>query len=523
MFRDTGRYLIATRLNTKSQACLISRPGQISGYSLSIFITALLIAAVVISCAGCSGGGRGSSFEGPVAEAWVARYSSYAGSNYGDYPYDVAVDALGNVYVTGRSWGGDTGSDYIAVKYDSNGNEVWVSRYDGPASSEDTPEAIAVDVSGNVYVTGYSSGEGRPAEGGGPYTYDYATVKYGADGTQLWVARYNGPGDSWDMAKAVALDGSGNVYVTGTSYRGGDAVEPCATEYATIKYDGDGNQLWVARYHGPVAGSDGVAAVAVDADGYVYVTGNSAGRQCEQVVAGSTCAIYDYATIKYDANGNEVWVARYSDLSGGSSWASALALDRSGNVYVTGSRQGSGLDDYLTVKYSAAGKELWVACHDGPASRRDSARDIALDIWGNVYVTGSVTSDDGGASHADWATVKYDTNGNELWVRDYDSPRTADGIALTDEAYAIAVDGFGNAYVTGDGTFGDRGHFDSDSLTIKYDANGTRVWVACYNGPKSGGDSTRAIALDDKGNVYVVGHSATGSKDACITIKYVPE
>jgi hypothetical protein len=486
------------------------------------FVSLLLLGVLVLPIAlfGCSRSHGGSSFEGPVAEAWVARYSSHDGSHSSDYAHGVAVDTSGNVYITGQSYDGVC-NDYITVKYDSSGKELWVARYNGLADNHDMPRAIAVDASGNVYVTGGSTVEGRLGEG--PYDYDYATIKYGADGTQLWVARYNGPGDAYDEANAIALDKSGNAYVTGTSNLGGYGAGSGLQEYATIKYDGDGNELWVARYHGPYEGLHCANAIAVDAVGSVFITGYSVGRDYESSVALGGVYDHDYATVKYDTQGHQLWVARYQGPGSAYSAAAALALDSLGNVYVTGTSQGAeSNDDYLTVKYSAAGKELWVARHDGPASRRDSARDIAVDAWGNAYVTGFVTSDDEGASHSDYATVKYDTNGNELWVRGYES--TADGMALMDEAYAIAVDSSGNAYVTGEGTYGDNERYERDGITIKYDTNGTELWVARYNGPKSGGDSTRAIVLDDNGDVYVAGTSYSGNdRFSCITIKYVPE
>jgi hypothetical protein len=93
---------------------------------------------------------------------------------------------------------------------------------------------MALDSAGNVYVTGAGGGNGI-------YETDYATIKFGADGSLLWVATYNGPinGDGSDTAYAIALDDSGNVYVTG----GSSGFE----DYATIKYDAAGNELWVAR------------------------------------------------------------------------------------------------------------------------------------------------------------------------------------------------------------------------------------------------------------------------------------
>src|SRR3990172_4776861 len=145
-----------------------------------------------------------------VTQAWVARYN---GPDYGvDEAFAIAVDGQGNVYVTGAS-GYSTDMDYATIKYDSNGNQLWAARYNGPGNGGDGAFAIAVDGQGNVYVTGQSWG--------GATNDDYATIKYDTNGNQLWVARYNGPGNSDDEAYRIAVDGQGNVYVTGTSGGGG--------------------------------------------------------------------------------------------------------------------------------------------------------------------------------------------------------------------------------------------------------------------------------------------------------------
>jgi hypothetical protein len=136
------------------------------------------------------------------------------------------------------------------------------------------------------------------------------------------------------------MDASGNVYVTGN--RGDDtgAYPDSYLEYTTVKYDGDGNQLWDARYHGRVR-DERATAMSLDASGNVYVTGSSRGSGYS----------YDYATVKYDGDGNELWVARYNDSANGLAAANAIALDASGNVYVTGAI-GAIEGHYVTVKYT---------------------------------------------------------------------------------------------------------------------------------------------------------------------------
>jgi outer membrane protein assembly factor BamB len=207
------------------------------------------------------------------------------------------------------------------------GGEKWVKRYNGPGNRYDLATAIAVDSSGNVYVTGSSEGSGTSS--------DYATIKYSSTGKQLWVKRYNGPGNGGDVATAIAVDSSANVYVTGNSVA-------TLGNYATIKYSSTGKELWVRRYNGPTNGSDTADAIAVDSAGNVYVTGYSEG-------SGTS---FDYATIKYSSTGKQLWVRRYNGPENGVDSAYAMAVDSSGNVYVTGYSEGSGTSfDYATIKY----------------------------------------------------------------------------------------------------------------------------------------------------------------------------
>jgi uncharacterized delta-60 repeat protein len=422
---------------------------------------------------------------GGVYATWVAGYNGPG--NGGDAASAIAIDDSGNVYVTGGSDGVGIGSDYATIKYNSAGQQQWVARYSGFGGyGNDQAYAIAVDHSGNVYVTGRSPGTGS-AE-------DYATIKYNSAGQEQWVARYNGPGNFTDVAYAIAVDASGNVYVTGTSDAAGQGAN---YDYATIKYNSDGQQQWIARYDGPANDGDDAYAIAVDVAGNVYVTGVSVGS--------GTGA--DYATIKYNSAGQQQWVARYNGPVNGDDYGYAMALDKSGNTYVTGWSRGPGTEfDYATVKYDSAGQQQWAARYTGPGNGFCEAKAIAVDDSGNVYVAGHSP---GAGTADDYATIKYDSAGQQQWVARYNGPANSG-----DEAHAIALDSSGNVYVTGQSYgAGD----DTDCATVKYDSTGQEQWVIRYNGPGNPYDFAFAMAVDESANVYVTGESNVDY----VTIKYV--
>lgn len=199
----------------------------------------------------------------------------------------IVADDAGNIYVSGNSRGAGSSDDYATIKYDASGVRQWVARYNGPGNSDDRVAALAVDAAGNVYVAGYATGSST--------FNDYATVKYNAAGVQQWAALYNGSGDSFDRATALAVDAQGNVYVTGYSWAPG-----MLDDWVTVKYDVAGAQQWVARYDGPGNAEDRADALAVDAAGNVYVTGYSRNTETSD----------DYVTIKYGADGIQQWLAR---------------------------------------------------------------------------------------------------------------------------------------------------------------------------------------------------------------------
>ncbi|MBE0480436.1 MAG: SBBP repeat-containing protein [Dehalococcoidia bacterium] len=427
-----------------------------------------------------------SSQEAGANRMWVAEFDGPVSED--DRSQATAIDALGNVYLAGCTWNEDTSFDYVVIKYDTEGSQQWVRVYDGPASGRDCAQAVAVHNSEYVVITGWSQGQDTST--------DFATIKLDSDGKELWVARYDGPASGHDLACAVALDYSGNIYVTGWSQ--GDGTE---ADIVTLKYSREGDQVWAARYDGPAKGSDRAYAIAVDGWGNVYVAGASMGDKTNS----------DFVTIKYGGGGEENWAVRYDGPVSGEDHAQALSVDWQGNVYVTGWSEGDGAGtEFVTIKYDTNGNEIWVNRYNGLANGEDKAVDLVVDTWGNCYVTG--WSENPG-SDLDYLTIKYNTSGTEVWQSRYDGPKHG-----RDLAHSIAVDGWGNVYVTG-ASLGDRG--SKEFATVKYDHNGEVIWVERYHGTGNGDNRSYAVKVDSLGNPHVSGRSSSdGSTHHYTTIKY---
>jgi hypothetical protein len=438
-----------------------------------------------------------------LGPAWVARYNGPTDSE--DVAQKITTDNSENVYVAGTSCSLNDGcatSTYTIVKYNGQGNQLWQAQYSGGVFNQ--LNALAVDGAGNVYVTGYSSSAG-------PYRAD--TVKYDSNGQQLWVARYDAGGIE-DRANALALDASGNVFVTGISCLNVDCSE---SGFLTVKYDTNGAQLWSRLYnnngqYGPTGAPypHGATALGIDDLGNTYVMGPSTNPISQSYYL-------DYAIVKYNTAGDQIWVNRYD--SGTYDIPNAVAVDGSGSVYVTGyscsDPECTAGWNYLTIKYDTVGNQLWLDSYAANGGFEQPIS-LAVDGAGNVYIASSGCTDLSNCSiNYDYFTIKYDANGNQLWFARYDS-------GDDDEPASLAVDAAGNVHVTGFSCSPNQCS-SFDYLTIKYDPNGSPIWLARHDTGDE--DHAVALALDNAGNVYVTGYLENCNTGTClgedfITIKY---
>ncbi len=432
-----------------------------------------------------------------------------------------------------------------------NADFAWVRSIGG--SNNDVGNGVIIDEKGNVYVTGYFGAAGANfnlGSGGVPLTSsgsnDVFLTKYSPSGTVLWTKGIGGTGN--DQGYGVAVDHSGNVYVTGQIDEGGVNFNPGGSggvltsagsfDIFVAKYSADGAFVWAKSMGG--TGTDIGFGVAVDDSGRVYVTGqfNSTNAIFGPGGSGGTLTSvgnYDVFLAKYDSDGTFLWAKNMGGTGVDQPWK--VAVDSAGNAYIVGYFAAVGADfnlggsggaltsggntDVFLAKYDPNGVFLWAKSIGGPGA--DQGWGVAVDGAGSVYITGyfAVSGADfnrGGSGGAltssggnDIFLVKYDLNGVFVWAKSM-------GGTGADIGRGVGVDGVGNVYVTGvfsaNGADFNRGGSGgalisagaNDIFVAKFDIGGTFSWAKSMGG--SGGDIGTAVAVDANDNVYATGYFA---------------
>ena len=413
-----------------------------------------------------------------VAQEWAQRFTS--AGNYPESANDMVVDAQGNTYVTGSQKGTGAQIESVTLKYNSQGAQQWIQNYTAPNSNGAFTRAIHLDASGNVYVTG----ENAIYSGG---ANEMLVIKYSPGGTQLWSYRFQYVNNTYCGGYDIITDASGNVYVVGESGNG-------ANNLVLIKFNPSGGLIGQTLWN---YDSEGGRRIALNGAGKVIVCGYCNFNQTDS---------NRFVIATYEQNLDFVWAMRCGSRgSGNSSTPLDMTVDINSNIIVTGQND----LNYAVFKINPDGTLSWNKFY---SIAYDTPRGIVTDNTGNIYVTGETGVLGFPLSYA-ITTIKYDPSGNEQWIRNYNGGNTPDGYT----GYDIAVDNLSNIYITGNV------YSTSDIATLKYNTNGTLQWAKTYNGPSNSIDNSSVIGVDANGNTYVSGNSNdfTTGYDIAI-IKYAP-
>jgi len=375
----------------------------------------------------------------------------------------VATDISGNVYVTGSTTGGLDGNtlagtqDFFVTQYNSTGNKQY-TRQLGVAGASTVGNSIATDSNGNVYVAGVTSGslDGNTLAG----TKDFFVTKYDSSGVKQYT-RQLGVAGKVTQGFSVAPDTNGNVYVTGTTTGGLDGNTLTGNhDFFVTKYDSNGIRQFT-RQLGVTSKATWGVSVATDASGNVYVAGWTFGGLDGNTLTGKE----DVFITKYDSSGVKQYTQQLG-VAGTNTSGNSVATDGSGNVYVTGSTNGGldgntltgGLDLYIT-KYDSAGNKLYTR-QLGVAGGSTVGNAVVTDDNGNVYVAGSSsgtlnTNYNISTGDNNFIIIKYNSSGEQQYIRQL-------GVTGTDTVgNSVATDTSGNVFVAG----ATKGGLDGSTLT----------------------------------------------------------
>jgi len=412
---------------------------------------------------------------------------------------------------------------------------------------DDVGKGVAIDGSGNAYITGYFSDtvDFDPGPGVDEHTSDgnrdIFLSKFDSAGEFQWARTWGG--SSNDRGYGVAIDGSGNAYITGSFWYTADFDPgPGVDEHASYgsediflsKFDSAGDFQW-ARTWGGISYDAGYG-VAIDGSGNAYITGPfwyTADFDPGPGVDEHTSNGYsDIFLSKFDSAGEFQWARTW----GGDDYdnCSGFAIDGSGNAYITGyfndtvdfdpdpgvdEHTSNGHSDVFLSKFDSAGDFQWARTWGG-IHDDDEGRGVAIDGSGNAYITGefrdTVDFDPGPGVdehqaddfYYDIFLSKFDSAGEFRWARTW-------GGSSNEGGYGVAIDGSGNAYITG--SFWYTADFDPgpgvdehtsngnrDIFLSKFDSAGEFQWARTWGGSDNDGGS--GVAIDGSGNAYITGY-----------------
>ncbi|HNS12881.1 MAG TPA: T9SS type A sorting domain-containing protein [Bacteroidia bacterium] len=395
--------------------------------------------------------GLSDIFSQQLPEQWVRSYQ--AQGKAADRISAISTDASGNVYVAGYAGNHHGSPDAFAMKRNIQGDTLWVYYYDGGGNNEDYATDIALDNSGNCYITGHSRATSTSLE-------ECFTAKILPSGTEAWAARYSPGGNIESFGNAISVDVSGNVYVAGYS-------EPssASTDWLVIKYNSAGAEQWVDVFNGPDNGGDEAIDIVIAPNGNPTV--------CGYIYTLNVTGGINAFVKEYNPAGGTVWTDTWSNTSIiGSDKAYGLAYSSSGDLFVGGESTniiGSNKDAFA-MRYDASGNRLWSGIFpDSSGTIDEYLRQVIVDSSGNVYFTGS--------NYIDAYVTRINNDGTPGWRKFWRGP-LANG---NDVFHGITIDNSGNVYATGRAVYPGVDHYanggKANMVIAKYSPAGDSLWT----------------------------------------------
>jgi sugar lactone lactonase YvrE len=350
---------------------------------------------------------------------------------------------------------------------------------------------IVVDVDGNIYFIGYTFGN---LGGDNLGLSDAWLTKFDKDENRIFTKQFGSK--AIDISSDLAIDSSGNIYITGSTYGSLSGSNIGSNDAWLAKYDKDGNQIFLKQFGS--TGDDITGGITVGNDGYIYIAGSTNGNIGQTKVSQN-----DAWFAKYDSSGNQILIKQFG--SNGDDFANDIAVDTAGNIYLTGETNGAFEgsksntdDDAWLVKFDKDGNKKF-AKQLGSAAN-DIASSIFIDTRNYVYITGSTKGSLSGTNTGDddaWF-AKYNSNGEQVFINQI-------GTKEQDKSIGITVDISGNIFIAGDtkGALGIRNAGGSDIWVGKFDSNGKRIFITETG--TTADDSAENITIDSKGNIFLIG------------------
>lgn len=326
-------------------------------------------------------------------------------------PYASITDTEGNTYITGAGSNAESAQgDFVTIKINANGQIIWETRQAGTLYAVEYGVKISLDEIGNPIATGVKwNGNDM----------DVFTIKYDQNtGNEHWSTAFDGGHGALDVPTTMTIDENGMILIGGITYSGN------SVEYLLLKYDAGGQLLWSATDSNPITESwNEPTAIATDVFGNIAITGYAA-------VDGDSLGYWEgYLTIFYDSNGNQVWRRPFlfernidetdpnSEIIKTHSAAKGIAFDATGNIIVTGSFDVTSSVRMGTIKYNSSGDEEWIKTYRAGAFNTDitNAYDVQIGGENKIYIVGR--------HMGDWVNeglvlISYADDGTENWIEE---------------------------------------------------------------------------------------------------------